>query len=65
MVLSFQVRGKEHGPGALPQAGPPPPPAAPPGPPLPAGWQEGIDPASGQKYYFNANTGATQWAMPT
>jgi hypothetical protein len=37
-----------------------PPPA-----PLPAGWQAAIDPASGQIYYQNEHTHATQWEPPT
>jgi hypothetical protein len=27
-------------------------------------WQEVIDPASYQVYYYNKNTGATQWERP-
>mmetsp|Transcript_26972 Transcript_26972/g.63631 ORF Transcript_26972/g.63631 Transcript_26972/m.63631 type:complete len:589 (-) Transcript_26972:1010-2776(-) len=54
-----------------PQNGPPPPAwgsGAPPPPPpvagpLPAGWQELRD-AQGKVYYYNHNTGATQWERP-
>jgi len=31
---------------------------------LPEGWQQVKDPASGDFYYYNANTGATQWEAP-
>ena len=31
---------------------------------LPPGWTEGVDPKSGEKYYFNASTGQTQWLAP-
>jgi hypothetical protein len=33
-------------------------------PPLPAGWSEHMDPASGQPYYFNAADGTTTWDRP-
>ena len=33
-------------------------------PSLPAGWTEGVDPASGRVYYFNAATMASQWVRP-
>lgn len=31
---------------------------------LPAGWVSGIDQASGQPYYFNEQTGQSQWEAP-
>ena len=31
---------------------------------LPNGWVEAIDDASGQKYYFNSETGETSWDLP-
>ena len=31
---------------------------------LPAGWIEGTDEGSGQTYYYNEQTGATQWDRP-
>jgi len=34
-------------------------------PPLPDGWTEHFDPASGQYYYFNAVNGTTTWERPT
>ncbi len=33
-------------------------------PPLPPGWSEHFDPASGQPYYYNANDGTTTWDRP-
>jgi len=32
---------------------------------LPYGWTTAVDPASGQTYYCNQNTGQCQWEMPT
>lgn len=32
--------------------------------PLPAGWVENVDPASGKKYYSHAETGASTWEKP-
>ena len=66
-VPTPQVRGKAAGPGAPPEFNAPPPPPPPPMAPsnLPPGWAEGTDPASGQSYYFNSNTGQTQWTQPT
>ena len=43
-------------------APPPPPPASAPG--MPPGWEEFVDPTSGQVYYCNASTGQTQWTKP-
>ena len=40
------------------------PPAAPQGPPLPPGWTQAVDPASGATYYCNGATGQTQWTRP-
>ena len=34
------------------------------GTPLPAGWMSQQDPASGQTYYYNQNTGETSWDIP-
>jgi hypothetical protein len=34
-------------------------------PPLPEGWFEAIDPATGYKYYYNKEKNITQWARPT
>eukprot|EP00320_Phaeocystis_rex_P014265 CAMPEP_0119072416 /NCGR_PEP_ID=MMETSP1178-20130426/58354_1 /TAXON_ID=33656 /ORGANISM="unid sp, Strain CCMP2000" /LENGTH=203 /DNA_ID=CAMNT_0007054415 /DNA_START=58 /DNA_END=669 /DNA_ORIENTATION=- len=31
---------------------------------LPTGWNAGIDPASGSMYYFNKQTGQSQWEPP-
>ena len=31
---------------------------------LPRGWSAMADPASGQMYYFNAESGETQWEVP-
>ena len=33
--------------------------------PLPPGWTEYVDPASGKVYYANTATGSTQWEHPT
>jgi len=33
--------------------------------PLPRGWVEMSDPNSGQAYYYNEDTGATSWDIPT
>ena len=33
-------------------------------PPLPEGWQEVRDPASGGVYYYNASNGASSWERP-
>lgn len=33
-------------------------------PPLPPGWNEYVDPASGQPYYYNSNDGTTTWDRP-
>ena len=43
---------------------PPAPPAAPGGGPPPP-WQAVLDPGTQRTYYYNAQTGATQWTMPT
>jgi len=32
--------------------------------PLPAGWQEAVDPSSGNTYFYNRETGATSWDRP-
>lgn len=32
---------------------------------LPLGWIETLDPASGALYYYNANSGKSQWERPT
>ena len=32
--------------------------------PLPYGWIQGIDPASGYTYYHNGHTGGSQWQRP-
>jgi hypothetical protein len=32
--------------------------------PLPDGWIQGIDPASGYTYYYNGDTGGSQWQRP-
>jgi hypothetical protein len=32
--------------------------------PLPDGWIQGIDPASGYTYYYNGYTGGSQWQRP-
>ena len=32
--------------------------------PLPAGWESGVDPASGVTYYCNPARGVTQWEFP-
>ena len=32
---------------------------------LPEGWYEYIDPASGNPYYWNENTGVTTWDNPS
>ena len=32
---------------------------------LPAGWESGVDPASGVTYYCNSSRGVTQWEFPT
>jgi len=32
--------------------------------PLPSGWEEAIDPASGNPYYFNRANGETTWQRP-
>lgn len=34
-------------------------------PALPSGWSEHIDPASGNRYYYNAGTGDNSWTPPT
>jgi len=31
---------------------------------LPAGWISGVDPSSGQTYYYNEQTGQSQWDAP-
>jgi len=31
---------------------------------LPPGWTSGVDQASGQTYYFNEQTGQSQWDPP-
>ena len=31
---------------------------------LPAGWITGVDEASGQRYYYNEQTGQSQWELP-
>jgi hypothetical protein len=31
---------------------------------LPAGWTTGIDPSSGSTYYYNEQTGQSQWEPP-
>ena len=31
---------------------------------LPAGWSMGVDEASGATYYYNEQTGQTQWDPP-
>ena len=43
-----------------------PPPQPPPSshPPLPPGWEQAIDPASGSAYYANRSTGETSWTPP-
>ena len=45
-----------------PGGAPPPPP--PPSQGLPPGWTEGVDPASGVSYYYNASTQQTTWTRP-
>ena len=42
-----------------------PPPPANGGGDVPPGWKAETDPNSGQKYYVNSATGATQWTVPT
>jgi pre-mRNA-processing factor 40 len=32
--------------------------------PLPDGWSENVDPASGNRFYYNATTGETSWERP-
>jgi len=32
--------------------------------PLPDGWTENLDPASGRQFYYNAGTGETSWERP-
>lgn len=32
---------------------------------LPPGWTTGVDETSGQQYYFNENTGQSQWDAPS
>jgi hypothetical protein len=32
--------------------------------PLPAGWSSAVDPSSGIVYYYNSQTGVTQWERP-
>jgi len=32
---------------------------------LPSGWSEAVDPDSGETYYYNEQTGVTQWEHPT
>jgi len=51
-------------PGSEKQPGPPGPPGPPGAGSLPAGWTASTDPASGQTYYVNSITGATQWEAP-
>ncbi|EOD37248.1 hypothetical protein EMIHUDRAFT_225675 [Emiliania huxleyi CCMP1516] len=38
--------------------------ASQPGSALPAGWFADVDPASGDTYFFNEQTGETQWEFP-
>ena len=38
--------------------------ASQPGAALPAGWFADVDPASGDTYFFNEQTGETQWEFP-
>ena len=45
-------------PGADPAKPPPPP------PPLPPGWQEAVDKASGDVYYYNLDSGVAQLRRP-
>ncbi|KAL7526842.1 hypothetical protein ACHAXR_001675 [Thalassiosira sp. AJA248-18] len=46
---------------SFPQPPGPPPPSH---PPLPPGWEQAIDPASGRPYYANRTSGETSWAPP-
>merc|ERR1719327_1475023 len=32
---------------------------------LPAGWVSGVDQATGQTYYYNEQTGQSQWEAPS
>ena len=43
---------------------PPPPPPPPLNEPLPAGWTEQYDDASGHAYFYNLNTGEALWERP-
>lgn len=53
-------------PGGGPAPGGPPAPtmASAATPPLPAGWEQHTDPASGKPYFCNRSTGETSWTPP-
>eukprot|EP00897_Mesotaenium_endlicherianum_P010367 jgi/Mesen1/9359/ME000061S08799 len=42
----------------------PPPPPPPVLPPLPPDWEEAVDAASGQMYYYNTKTSTSSWERP-